>query len=127
MSLGAHQQKVAAAEAKLIDASQRLRVSWSGLKQEGSAALTPGRVVVSGLLTGYFGGMLTSGSKPDAEASEPRGGGDGVSLLLALIQLGTALVPQLLPSLAPAFRAGMAAGSARKFADAGNAGAEAGT
>lgn len=112
MSLAARRRAVAEAEANLVDASERLRLAWSGLKQEGSAALTPGRVVVGGLLSGYFGGML-GGATAARRADGPREGGDGVSLILALLQLGSTLLPHVLPSLAPAFRAGASAGAAR--------------
>lgn len=110
MSLAARQRAVTEAEAKLVGASDRLRRSWSGLKQEGNAALTPGRVVVGGLLSGYFGGLLAGGFEARGPAG-PREGGDGFSLVLALIQLGSTLLPHVLPSLAPAFRAGVSAGT----------------
>lgn len=109
MSLALRQRKVAEAEAGLSRSSERLKHSWSGLKQQGNAALTPGRVVVGGLLSGYFSGVLTKGSTTGDERGPTDSG--GYSLLLALIQLGSALLPHLLPSLAPAFRAGVAAGA----------------
>ncbi len=110
MNLSQRQQAVALAEARLSDASQKLRRSWSGLQQEGHAALTPGRVVVAGLLSGFFSGAITG--RGTAQASDgPRQDGEGVSLIVDLLRIGGSLLPLLLPSLAPAFRAGAAAGS----------------
>lgn len=111
MSLAARQRQVTEAEARLVNSSEQLRRSWSGLKQEGNAALTPGRVVVSGMLSGYFSGVLVSGRHPTRDSNGQRDSGQSFSLLLALIQLAGTLLPQLLPSIAPAFRAGMAAGA----------------
>ena len=91
-------------------ATEQLRQSWSGLKQESSAALTPGRVVVGGLLSGYFSGVLAS-SPQQPQMGGPLERGKGFSLLLALVQLGNTLLPHLLPTLPPAFRAGVAAGA----------------
>lgn len=101
---------MARAEAAMADASLRLRRSWSDLCQQGHAALTPGRVVVIGLLSGFFSGTIAD--RRSSQASQrPRPDGEGLSLILALLRIGGTLLPLLLPSLAPAFRAGNAAGS----------------
>lgn len=106
MSLAARRRAVAAAEARLASTSAQLGRSWAGLKQEGAAALTPGRVVVAGLLSGFFGGALAtswsaSRAAPTGAAASP--------LLPELLRLAQLILPLFLPELAAAFRAGASA------------------
>jgi hypothetical protein len=110
MSLAQRRQAVAQAETRLAEASQQLRRSWTDLQHEGQAALTPGRVVIAGLLAGVFGGAIM-GRRTPSPADRPRQDGEGVALILDLLRIGGSLLPLLLPGLAPAFRAGVAAGS----------------
>lgn len=110
MSLGERRRAVAEAEARLAAASGQLKASWHGLREDGAAALTPGRVVLIGLLSGFVGGQVLprgGGDNGSGEAARPGPGGDWV---LALLRLLTAMLPTLMPSLAPVFQAGMAAG-----------------
>ncbi len=122
MSLADRRRAVAAAEARLAASRARLADSWTGLKQEGAAAITPGRVVLVGLLSGFFGGVVADAS--DRSPAAPPGAGGATPLLPELLRLGNVLLPLLLPELAAAFRAGSNAADGEAAApppSAGNA------
>jgi hypothetical protein len=65
---------------------------------------------MAGLLSGFFSGAITGRSTTQA-SDRPNQDIEGLSLILDLLRIGGSLLPLLLPSLAPAFRAGAAAGS----------------
>jgi hypothetical protein len=100
MSLAQRRRAVQTAEARLQQARGQLVARWQGLRETGAEALTPGRLVVIGLVSGFVGG-LGVGARSDA----PRRSGDASRILLVLLQI----VARLLPSLMPALKAGMAA------------------
>ncbi len=106
MSLAARRRAVASAEARLAATSAQLGRSWAGLKEEGTAALTPGRVVLAGLLSGFFGGNLAASARSAATASPDAA---AAPLLPELLRLAQVLLPLFLPELASAFRAGASA------------------
>lgn len=109
MSLAQRRQAVRTAEARLQQARGNLAAHWRGLRETGAEALTPGRLIVIGLVSGFVGGLGLA-----ARSDAPPRSGDASRILLVLLQI----VARLLPSLMPALKAGIAAARATTDAPA---------
>jgi len=84
MSFRRLQQRVMNAETQL---QQRLEASsqhWAALLQVGHRVLTPGRVLVTGVVAGFIAGQFKSGPALKSMLDSPR----WVRALLALVQAG---------------------------------------
>jgi hypothetical protein len=94
VSLRAKLAIVDAAEADCAVRRAAITASWRGFKQEAEAAATPGRVIVTGLVTGFLAGL-------------PRIGKGGGSLLGG--KLFGAVLETAFTSISAAIAAGTAA------------------
>lgn len=94
MSLRRHREAVRVAEAAVERRHAVLRAHWETLRGTGRAAVTPGRIVVAGLLLGYLGGKLAPAMRHPEFKTELDRGIDLITQLLRLLAVG---VPALAP------------------------------
>lgn len=103
MGLRKHRRAVREAEALLVARHAALKAHWHDFARTGAEAATPGRIVIAGLATGYLSERVIA---PAPRSRRRAGGKGGLDLAVGLVRL----LSLSMPSLAPFFRAGLAAG-----------------
>lgn len=98
MSLRRQREIARRAEARAVQARERMRAHWWALRDESAAAATSGRVLLAGLVSGCAAGVLLG---------QPRRSPSAHAVHRA--PLWPELVRALLPALLPAIRSGLAA------------------
>jgi len=111
MGLNEHRQAVAAAAADLELQRQELRQHLQGMREASSQLLTPGRLVLGGLLVGFTSDRVHARHERQAEAARQRepecvtvapapAPAGIIELLVRGMSLASAAMPLLMPLIA---------------------------
>jgi len=98
MSFRRLQQRVINAETQLQQRIEASSLHWAALLQVGHKALTPGRVLITGIAAGFVAGQFKSGPALKSMLDSPR----WVRALLALVQAGQEALTHLSQRVADA-------------------------